>query len=84
MNDEEFYKFCRQNSDYRIERDKHGKIKIMEPTNSEAGNYNGEVFGEVFVWNRQTHLGKTFDSSTGFTLPNNAIKAPLRVGIEVD
>jgi hypothetical protein len=24
MNDEEFYLFCRQNSDYRIKHDKHG------------------------------------------------------------
>jgi Uma2 family endonuclease len=76
MNDEEFYQFCRQNSDYRIERDRHGKIKVMEPTNSEAGNYNSEVSYEVTHWNRHTHLGKVFDSSTGFTLPNNAIKAP--------
>jgi Uma2 family endonuclease len=76
MTDAEFYKFCRQNSYYRIERTKNGEIIIMEPTNTEAGNYNNEVSYEVTHWNRQTQLGKTFDSSTGFTLPDKAVKSP--------
>jgi Uma2 family endonuclease len=76
MTDEEFYRFCRQNAAYRIERTKNGEIIIMEPTNSEAGNYNNEISYEVTHWNRQTQMGKTFDSSTGFTLPDNAVKSP--------
>ncbi len=33
MSDEEFYQFCRENSQYRIEKNKHGKIIIIQPTN---------------------------------------------------
>ena len=76
MSDEEFYQFCRENSQYRIEKNKHGKIIIMQPTNSETGNYNFEVSLEVGTWNRQTHMGKAFDSSTGFKIQNGATLSP--------
>ena len=76
LTDNEFAEFCRQHRDLRIEKDKYGKIIIIEPTNSEAGNYNNEVSYEVTHWNRQTKIGKTFDSSTGFKLPNGATRSP--------
>ena len=76
MSDEEFYQFCRENSQYRIEKNKHGKIIIMQPTNSETGNYNNEISYEVTHWNRQTHMGKAFDSSTGFKIQNGATLSP--------
>ena len=76
MSDEEFYQFCRENSQYRIEKNKHGKIIVMQPTNSETGNYNFEVSLEVGTWNRQTHMGKAFDSSTGFKIQNGATLSP--------
>jgi Uma2 family endonuclease len=76
LTDYEFAKFCREHRDWRIEKDKYGKITMMEPTNSEAGGYNNEVNYEVTHWNRQTNLGKTFDSSTGFKLPNGATRSP--------
>jgi Uma2 family endonuclease len=31
---------------------------------------------EVEQWNRQYKLGKTFDSSTGFNLPDNSMRSP--------
>ena len=76
MSDEEFYQFCRENSQYRIEKNKHGKIIIMQPTNSETGNYNNEISYEVTHWNRQTHMGKAFDSSTGFKIQSGATLSP--------
>ena len=73
-----FFDFCQsaEMRGKRIERTKTGKIIIMEPTGSETGNFNAEVNAEVTIWNRETHSGKTFDSSTGFTLPNTAVKSP--------
>ena len=76
LTDDTFMRICRSNPDYQFERSKEGKLIIMDLTNSEAGNYNLEVSIEVGVWNRQNQTGKVFDSSTGFTLPNTAIKAP--------
>ncbi|HEV7383198.1 MAG TPA: Uma2 family endonuclease, partial [Dyadobacter sp.] len=28
------------------------------------------------IWNKETGLGEVFDSSTGFTLPNGAVRSP--------
>jgi Uma2 family endonuclease len=32
--------------------------------------------GQLWAWNRQAKLGMAFDSSTGFILPNGAIRSP--------
>lgn len=78
MTDDEFFDFCQtlEMRDKRIERTKYGKIIIMEPTGGETGSFNSEVGGEVRQWNKETRSGRTFDSSTGFTLPNTAVKSP--------
>jgi len=71
-----FFQFCVQHRDLRIERNPNKEIIIRTPTGSETGYYNGEIFFEVALWNRKHKLGYTFDSSTGFTLPNNAVRSP--------
>ena len=78
MTADEFFAFCQlpEMSDKRIERDKNGKITIMQPTTSDTGSFNSEVGGEVRDWNKENKAGRTFDSSTGFTLPNTATKSP--------
>ncbi|MEO6760113.1 MAG: Uma2 family endonuclease [Saprospiraceae bacterium] len=76
MSEAEFYEFCLDNAELRIERNPQGKIIIMPPTNSETGHYNSEINAELVIWNRQYQLGKTFDSSTGFKLPNGADRSP--------
>jgi Uma2 family endonuclease len=37
---------------------------------------NFDVAVEVGIWNKQTKLGKGFDSSSGFKLPNGAERSP--------
>lgn len=76
MSDEQFFAFCQLNRDVKIERNAKGEIIIMSPTGSETGNWNSLLNGVLFVWNNQTKLGKTFDSSTGFKLPNGATYGP--------
>lgn len=41
-----------------------------------SGNRNADLVFQLQAWNRQTKLGKTFDSSTGFKLPNEADRSP--------
>ncbi len=48
----------------------------MPPTGSLAGKRNGDLFGQIWYWNRQCKLGKVFDSSTGFRMFNGAIRSP--------
>lgn len=76
MSDEEFYALCLENPELRIERNAKGKIIIMPPTTSETGRYNSEIHIEIGIWNRKHKLGITFDSSTGFKLPNGADRSP--------
>ena len=78
MTDDEFFDFCQswEMRDKRIERTKNGEIIMQEPTGGETGSFNSEIGGEVRQWNKETRIGRSFDSSTGFTLPNTAVKSP--------
>lgn len=76
MTDAEFYAFCLENAELRIERNANGKIIIMPPTTSETGRYNSRIHIEIGIWNKNAKLGETFDSSTGFKLPNGADRSP--------
>ena len=42
----------------------------------ETGGRNASVTGQVWVWNRDSRLGFSFDSSAGYTLPNGATRSP--------
>ena len=48
----------------------------MPPTGGESGSRNFEIYIDLGNWNRQNSLGKAFDSSTGFRLPNGATRSP--------
>ena len=48
----------------------------MSPTGSFTGGFNSKVLTELGIWNKENQLGEVFDSSTGFTLPNGAIRSP--------
>ena len=63
---EHFDRLCIQNPDLRLELTKDGELVIMPPTGGESGKRNGNLFGEVWYWNRQSNLGEAFDSSTGY------------------
>lgn len=76
LNDEDFVEFCRLNRDLRIERTKDGDLIIMPPTFSKTGERNFKLAVEFGIWTRADGTGVGFDSSTGFTLPNGAVRAP--------
>src|SRR5688572_13885673 len=76
MSENEFFNFCQQNENLRIERDENGQIFIMAPTGSETGDINLRIATEVFLWNKIRKSGVAFDSSTGFTLPDNSVLSP--------
>ncbi|KAB8317417.1 Uma2 family endonuclease [Tolypothrix campylonemoides VB511288] len=76
LTDEQFYQLCQRNPDVKFERNAKGELLIMSPTGGETGNRNAEIVVDFGIWNRQTKLGKVFDSSTGFKLPNGADRSP--------
>jgi Uma2 family endonuclease len=76
FSDNQFYDLCRANPELRIERNANGEIIFMSPTGGETGNRNSEINADFVIWNRQAKLGKVFDSSTCFKLPNGADRSP--------
>ena len=76
FDDDFFFALCQANETTTLERDANGNIILMPPTGSETGRYNADISGEIGSWNRRKKLGHVFDSSTGFKLPNSAVRSP--------
>lgn len=76
LSDDDFFEFCRDNPDVRIEMDKNGDIEIMAPTDGETGVRNFNLTGAFGNWVKKDETGVGFDSSTGFRLPNGATRSP--------
>lgn len=76
ISDDDFFAFCRQNDELRIEMTKEGDVIIMPPTTSETGRKNFNLAVEFGIWAKTDKTGVGFDSSTGFTLPNGAKRSP--------
>jgi len=76
LTDEQFFQLCHQNHNYRFERTASGELLIMPLTGSETGRRNANLSFQLYAWSRQNNLGVAFDSSTGFKLPNGAVRSP--------
>lgn len=76
LTDEQFFQLCQQNRDLRFERTANGELIIMPPTGSETSDRNADLTYQLRAWSRQNKLGKSFDSSGGFKLPNGAERSP--------
>jgi Uma2 family endonuclease len=63
---EEFDSLCINNPDLRLELTKNKELIVMPPTGGESGERNSDLNSQVWFWNKQTKLGKVFDSSTGY------------------
>ena len=74
---EQFTTLAVANRDLRLERSAQGELIVNPPTGWETGKRNWSISGELYLWWRQCgEPGQAFDSSTGFILPNGAIRSP--------
>jgi Uma2 family endonuclease len=71
-----FVELCQANQDLQLERAATGEVIVMPPTYPWTGKQNFGLTGQLWAWIDRTGLGFGFDSSTGFTLPNGAVKSP--------
>ncbi len=62
----QFEILCIDNPDLRLELTPNRELIVMVPTLPISGERNGDLSGQVWYWNRQTDLGRAFDSSTGY------------------
>jgi Uma2 family endonuclease len=72
----EYQAFCEANPDLRIERTAEGELIVMAPAHSRSGNQNAALAGQLYLWARHDGTGLSFDSSSGFDLPNGSNRAP--------
>lgn len=76
LTDEQFFRLCQDNPDYRFELNAQGELIVMPPAGSETGWRNNEFSYALTTWAKQDGSGLVFDSSTGFILPNGAKRSP--------
>ncbi len=76
VNPEQFEQLAYAEQLSRLELTKMGELIVMSPTGGTAGGKNFNLYLDLGNWNRQTKLGKAFDSSTIFILPNGARRSP--------
>ncbi len=76
LTDEQFEQICRSNPDLKFERSAKGELVVVALTGGETGRRNIKLSARLETWRDAARLGVAFDSSTGFRLPNGAIRSP--------
>jgi Uma2 family endonuclease len=76
FSDDQFYQLCQDNQFWRIELTAKGKLLIMPPIGGISGSREADFISLLWLWNRQTQLGKVFSSSTIFRLPMGGSRSP--------
>lgn len=84
LTEAQFWQLCQNHPDLRFERTAAGKLTIMSPTGSETSERNAELIYQLRGWSRQNQLGKCFDSSGGFLLPNGAVRSPDAAWVKIE
>jgi Uma2 family endonuclease len=76
ISNDQLFEFCQANRDYRIERNAEGDILIMSPEAASSGSGNARLSRFFDEWAEKDGSGRVFGSSTGFILPNGAMRSP--------
>jgi Uma2 family endonuclease len=83
LTDEQFYQLCVSNPELNLERSAKGILIVMSPVGGDSGHQEMSLGGELYLWNKQTNLGKVFSSSTLFKLPGGGDRSPDAAWIEL-
>jgi Uma2 family endonuclease len=74
---EQFSALAASNRDLQLERTAQGELIVNPPTGWETGKRNFSIIGQLYRWyDDNGAIGEAFECSTGFTLPNGAIRSP--------
>lgn len=74
--DEEFFQFCQDNRDLRVERTADHEIIFMSPAGFLSSSASAEVVFQLKLWNKQHQLGRIGESSAAYVLPDKATLSP--------
>ena len=73
---ENYLAFCRANPEVRCERTAEGEIVIVPPAGGEGAYRSGKAIAQLSSWAERSGLGKAFDSSVEFVLPDGSALSP--------
>lgn len=76
VTDEELMLMSSQNPELRFERNADGSLETMPPTGGISGNREIKAGAYLLFWVESQDLGEVFGPSTGFRLPNTAVRSP--------
>lgn len=76
LDDDQFFQLAQLNRDLRMERTAKGELVIIPPTEWETGDRNSEIGMQLRAWAKKIGGGRVVDSSTGYRMPNSAIRSP--------
>ena len=74
--DAEFFDWCQQNRNLRIERVGRDEVIVMSPAGGESSNRSLRVARQLLDWADDDGSGIAFDSSAGFELPDGSVLSP--------
>jgi Uma2 family endonuclease len=76
LTDEELMTFCASNEILRVELEPNGDLTVMTPAGPGSGNLNAYLTTQIGKWAEADGRGEHFDSSSGFRLPDGAMRSP--------
>ena len=77
LTDQEFFRFCQDHRDLKIERTHNYEIILMSPTSYESGRIENEIQWQLTSWNKVSKSGEVLSPSTGFSLPDGSVFSPV-------
>lgn len=82
LDDEALFDLCVQNPELLLERSPAGDLVVRTAVGWESGRRNAEIIYALTGWAKEDGTGIVADSSTGFLLPNGAMRAPDAAWVE--
>ncbi len=76
LSDEQFESLARNHPDLNLELSAEGELMIVAPTLPDTGWKNADLIFFLTEWSRKNRSGLVFDSSSLFSFPNGAKRAP--------
>lgn len=74
LSDDEFYDFCRQHEEYKLEKGSNGIVRLVSGTAQKTGMLNTIISYWLAHWHLSNNSGYIFDASTSFRLSNASIR----------
>ncbi|MDY7022617.1 MAG: Uma2 family endonuclease [Cyanobacteriota bacterium] len=84
LTDEQFYQLCQINPHLRLELNVRKDLVISPADEEDTEGYNAKLVADFNSWNQTRQLGKVFDFSTSFILPNGATRSPNVSWVQIE